>query len=205
MPELSSYTGGVAATNAYLLRLPGGTVLVDAPEGVAAWLRRQEVHVDVLLLTHQHFDHVLGAAAVKAEHGCRVYSFAPFSRDLTLERLFGTMTGTSLEVPAFEIDELLEGKDTLEAVGETWKLYHVPGHSPDSVCFHLKKEYLLFGGDVLFLDGVGRTDFPGGSMEELISGIEEKILPLPDDTLVFPGHGDDTTIGRERMGNPFLN
>lgn len=205
MPELSSYTGGVAATNAYLLRLPGGTVLVDAPEGVAAWLRRQEERVDVLFLTHQHFDHVLGASAVKAEHGCRIYSFAPFSRDLTLERLFGTMTGTSLEVPAFEVDELLEGKDTLEAVGETWKLYHVPGHSPDSVCFHLEKEYLLFGGDVLFLDGVGRTDFPGGSMEELISGIEEKILPLPDDTLVFPGHGDDTTIGRERMENPFLN
>lgn len=205
MPELSSYTGGVAATNAYLLRLPGGTVLVDAPEGVAAWLRRQEVHVDVLFLTHQHFDHVLGAAAVKAEHGCRVYSFAPFSRDLTLERLFGTMTGTSLQVPEFEVDELLERKDTLEAVGETWKLYHVPGHSPDSLCFHLEKEHLLFGGDVLFLDGVGRTDFPGGSMEQLISGIEAKILPLPDTTLVFPGHGDDTTIGRERIENPFLN
>lgn len=205
MPELSSYTGGVAATNAYLLRLPGGTVLVDAPEGVASWLRRQEVRVDVLFLTHQHFDHVLGAAAVKAEHGCRVYSFAPFSRDLTLERLFGAMTGTSLQVPEFEVDELLESKDTLEAVGETWRLYHVPGHSPDSLCFHLEKEHLLFGGDVLFLDGVGRTDFPGGSMEELISGIEAKILPLPDTTLVFPGHGDDTTIGRERMENPFLN
>jgi hydroxyacylglutathione hydrolase len=204
MLEISSYTGGVAATNAYLFRLPGGTVLVDAPDGVAAWLRRRNVRVDVLFLTHQHFDHTLGVAAVKAEHGCRVYAFAPFSRDLTLERLYGTMSGTSLEVPAFEVDELLEGKDTLEAAGETWKLYHVPGHSPDSVCFHLEKEHLLFGGDVLFLDGVGRTDFPGGSMQQLVSGIEAKLLPLPDPTLVFPGHGDDTTIGRERMENPFL-
>lgn len=204
MPDISSYTGGIAATNAYLLRLPGGTVLVDAPEGVADWLRRQNVRVDVLFLTHQHFDHTLGAAEVKTEHGCRVFAFAPLSKDLTLERLFGAMTGSSMQVPAFDVDEILEGKDTIEAAGETWKLYHVPGHSPDSVCFHLESQRLLFGGDVLFLDGVGRADFPGGSMRQLIGGIQEKLLPLPDATQVFPGHGDDTTIGRERMENPYL-
>jgi glyoxylase-like metal-dependent hydrolase (beta-lactamase superfamily II) len=205
MSEISTYTGGIAATNAHLLRLPGGTVLVDAPEGAAAWLRRQKVRVDVLFLTHQHFDHVMDAAAVKAEHGCRVYAFAPFSRELTLERLFGMVTGTFVEVPAFEVDELLEGRDTLEAAGETWRLHHVPGHSPDSVCFLLARDHLLFGGDVLFLDGIGRTDFPGGSTELLLSGIESKLLPLPDATRVFPGHGDETTIGRERLEDPFLN
>lgn len=204
MPDISSYTGGIAATNAYLLRLPGGTVLVDAPEGVSDWLRRQNVRVDALFLTHQHFDHTLGAAEVKAEHGCRVFAFAPLSKDLTLERLFGAMTGSSMEVPTFDVDEILEGKDTMEAAGKTWRLYHLPGHSPDSVCFHLESERLLFGGDVLFLDGVGRADFPGGSMRQLISGIQEKLLPLPDATQVFPGHGDDTTIGRERMENPYL-
>jgi glyoxylase-like metal-dependent hydrolase (beta-lactamase superfamily II) len=146
----------------------------------------------------------MDAAAVKKEHGCRIYAFAPFSRDLTLEKLFGMVTGSSFEVSAFEVDEVLEDKDTLEALGETWKLHHVPGHSPDSVCFHLEREHLLFGGDVLFLDGVGRTDFPGGSTRQLLSGIESKLLPLPDMTRVFPGHGDDTTIGRERMENPFL-
>ncbi|WP_395715551.1 MBL fold metallo-hydrolase [Prosthecobacter sp.] len=205
MSEISTYTGGIAATNAHLLRLPGGTVLVDAPEGATAWLRRQKVRVDVLFLTHQHFDHVMDAAAVKADHGCHVYAFAPFSRELTLERLFGMVTGTFVEVPAFEVDELLEGRDTLEAAGETWRLHHVPGHSPDSVCFLLACEHLLFGGDVLFLDGIGRTDFPGGSTELLLSGIESKLLPLPDATRVFPGHGDETTIGRERLENPFLN
>lgn len=204
MPDISSYTGGIAATNAYLLRLPGGTVLVDAPEGVAEWLRRQNARVDVLFLTHQHFDHTLGAAEVKAEHRCRVFAFAPLSKDLTLERLFGAMTGSSMEVPVFEVDEVLEGRDRLEAAGENWRLYHVPGHSPDSVCFHLENERLLFGGDVLFLDGVGRADFPGGSMRQLISGIQDKLLPLPDATRVFPGHGDDTTIGRERVENPYL-
>lgn len=204
MPEIQTHTGGIAATNAHLLTLPGGTVLVDAPEGTAAWLRELGVRVDVLFLTHQHFDHVQEAATVQREHGCKSYAFAAYSQDLTLERLFGMVTGSSMSVPAFAVDVLLEGQNSLEAVGETWKLYHVPGHSPDSLCFHLESQHLLFGGDVLFLDGVGRTDFPGGSTRQLLSGIESKLLPLPDDTLVYPGHGDDTTIGRERTENPFL-
>ncbi len=204
MPEIQTYTGGIAATNGYLLQLPGGHVLVDAPDGIAGWLKKQHLRVDVLFLTHQHFDHVLDAAAVKAQHGCRVYAFAPFSRDLTLERLYGAVTGNSFSVPAFEVDEVLASKDSLEAAGETWRLYHVPGHSPDSVCFHLEDHNVLFGGDVLFLDGVGRTDFPGGSTQQLLRGIEDKLFTLPDATRVFPGHGDDTTIGRERLENPFL-
>lgn len=204
MPEITTYTGGIAVTNGHLLRLPGGTVLVDAPDGIAPWLKAQGVHVDALFLTHQHFDHVLDAAAVKAEHGCPIYAFAALSRDLTLERLYGAVTGSSFEVPEFEVDHLLEGQASIDALGETWQLQHVPGHSPDSVCFYLESLGLLFGGDVLFLDGVGRTDFPGGSTQQLLSGIQEKLFKLPDSTRVFTGHGDDTTIGRERMENPFL-
>lgn len=204
MLEITTYTGGIAATNGHLLTLPGGTLLVDAPDGICAWLKKQKVKVEALFLTHQHFDHVLDAAAVRAEHGCRVYCFAPYSRELTLEVLYGAVTGSPFAVKPFEVDEVLEGKGQVEALGETWQLYHVPGHSPDSLCFHLPEQKLLFGGDVLFLDGVGRTDFPGGSTQQLLSGIEEKLFVLPDDTRVFPGHGDDTTIGRERMENPFL-
>lgn len=204
MPQITTYTGGIAATNGHLLTLPGGTVLVDAPDGVAAWLKQLKIKVDVLFLTHQHFDHVLDAAAVKADHGCRVYSFAPYSKELTLEILYGAVTGSPFSVPPFEADEILEGKSQIEALGETWKIYHVPGHSPDSICFHLENQNLLFGGDVLFLDGVGRTDFPNGSSVLLLSGILKKLFALSDATRVLPGHGDDTTIGRERMENPFL-
>jgi len=204
MLEISTYTGGIAATNGHLLTLPGGTVLVDAPDGIGAWLSQRKVKVDALFLTHQHFDHVLDAATVKAEHGCRVYSFAPYSKDLTLEILYGAVTGSPFSVPPFVADEVLGDKSQIEALGEKWKLYHVPGHSPDSLCFHLPSQNLLFGGDVLFLDGVGRTDFPNGSTQQLLTGIVEKLFVLPDATRVFPGHGDDTTIGRERMENPFL-
>lgn len=205
MPEISTYTGGIAATNGHLLTLPGGTLLVDAPDGISAWLKQQNVKVDALFLTHQHFDHVLDAAAVKAEHGCRVYSFAPYSKELTLEILYGAVTGSPFSVPPFGVDEILEGQSQIEALGETWKLYHVPGHSTDSLCYHLPSQKLLFDGDTLLLDGVCRTDFPDGSPELLLSGIIKKLFVLPDDTRVFPGHGDDTTIGREKRENPYLS
>lgn len=201
---IQTFTGGIAATNGHLLRLPGGTVLVDAPEGVAEWLENLGVKVDALLLTHQHFDHVLDAAKVRTKNGCRVFSWAASSPDLTLERLFGAVTGTSMAVKPFEVDELLEGKSSVEACGITWKLLHVPGHSPDSVCFLWEAQNLLFGGDVLFRDSIGRTDFPGGSMRQLVQGIQTKLLPLPDDTLVYPGHGPHTSIGAERRENEYL-
>jgi hydroxyacylglutathione hydrolase len=204
MTEISMFTGGIAQTNGYVLKLPGGTLLVDAPEGVAAWLTRRGVKVDALLLTHQHFDHVLGAAEVVAEHGCRVFAWAPLSKDLTLERLFGAVTGMGYAVTEFTVDEVLEGKSEIEVLGERVPLFHIPGHSPDSVCFYLPERGLLFGGDVLFLDGVGRTDFPGGAFQQLAAGIERDLWPLPEATVVYPGHGDDTTIGRERAENPFL-
>lgn len=204
MTDISMFTGGIAQTNGYLVKLPGGTLLVDAPEGVAAWLKRRGVKVDVLLLTHQHFDHVLGVAEVVADHGCRVFAWAPLSKDLTLETLFGAVTGMGYAVAEFTVDEVLEGRPEIEVCGEKVPLFHVPGHSPDSVCFYLPERGLLFGGDVLFLDGVGRTDFPGGSFQQLAAGIEKNLWPLPDATVIYPGHGDDTTIGRERAENPFL-
>ncbi|MBK8037485.1 MAG: MBL fold metallo-hydrolase [Verrucomicrobiaceae bacterium] len=201
---IQTFTGGIAATNGHFLSLPGGNVLVDAPEGVAAWLEKLGFKVDVLFLTHQHFDHVLDAAKVRAGHGCRVFSWSAHSVNLTLERLFGAVTGTSMAVTPFEVDELLEGKTSVEACGVTWRLFHVPGHSPDSVCFLWEAQNLLFGGDVLFRDSIGRTDFPGGSMRQLVEGIQTKLLTLPDDTLVYPGHGPHTSIGAERRENEYL-
>ena len=205
MADLSVFTGGIAQTNGYLLQLEGGNLLFDAPEGIAAWLKEAGVRVDALLLTHQHFDHVLDAAAVAEDHGCPVLAWAALSKNLTLEALFGAVTGSAYAVPEFVVTEVLQDRTEIELLGQVIRLFHVPGHSPDSVCFYLPAEGLLFGGDVLFLDGVGRTDFPGGSFQQLAQGIETHLWPLPDSTVVYPGHGDDTTIGRERLENPFLN
>jgi len=206
MLNISSFTGGIAQTNGYLVRAEDGAALVvDAPSGMADWLERQGVKVGGLLLTHQHFDHVEDAARIKAGHGCRLHAFAPYSRDLTLEVMFGIATGTVMSVQPFEVDEVLEGRESVAVAGMAWKLAHIPGHSPDSVIFVSQEERLVFGGDVLFEDGIGRCDFPGGSMELLLEGIQSKLMPLGDDFALYPGHGPSTTLGRERQYNPYLD
>ncbi len=206
MFTLSSFTGGIAQTNGWLAQRAGHAqaLVIDAPEGMAGWLADREVSVGALLLTHQHFDHVLDAAAIAGAYGCPVLAFAPHSTDLTLESLYSASSGSRFAVPPYEVTRLVADGDRLDFLGTQWRVLHVPGHSPDSVCFHVPVAGCVFGGDVLFRDGVGRTDFPGGSWERLLRGIQEKILTLPDDTAVHPGHGPSTTIGRERAANPFL-
>ncbi len=205
MFTLSSFTGGVAQTNGWLIQNGSRSLVIDAPQGMARWLEGKGLALEALLLTHQHFDHVLDAAAIAAAHGCPVLAFSPHSKDLTLERLYSVISGGTFAVPPFEVTRQLADDEDLTLLDTRWRVLHVPGHSPDSICFHVEAEHCLFGGDVLFRDGVGRTDFPGGSWEQLLSGIEEKILCLPDETAVHPGHGPSTTIGRERLRNPFLS
>ena len=205
MFKLDSYTGGIASTNCWYLHTEGGGLLVDAPEGTADWLESQGLIVSALLLTHQHFDHVQDAAEVKKRHNCKIYAWSSYSQTLTLEKLFGVVSGGSLHVPAYKVDEVLCGEKSLRICGLDGSLLHIPGHSPDSVCFYSGEKGLVFGGDVLFEGSVCRTDLPGGSFQQLLQGIKEKLLTLPDATRVFPGHGSPTTVGEERVSNPFLN
>ncbi len=203
MYRISCFTGGVAQTNGYLIDTGTARLAVDAPEGMAAWLEERGTPVSHLLLTHQHFDHCQDAAVIQRS-GARVLAFAPFSRELTLEFLMAFVSGSGFEVEAFTVDEVLEGREEVEVGGVRWKLAHVPGHSLDSITFYCSKEKLLLGGDVLFAGSIGRTDFPGGSLEMLLGGIRRHVLSLPDDTRVLPGHGPETTVGEERLSNPYL-
>ena len=197
MLNIRRFSGGFAVTNGFLLEAPEGMILVDAPEGISEWLDSEGVEVTDLLLTHLHFDHVLDAAKV-GERGVRLYSYAPLSKDLSLEDLFGEIFGGAYAVDPFETDELLEGVGTLEVAGLELELLHVPGHSPDSVCFYSREHGQLFGGDVLMQAGYGRTDFPHGDSALLFHGIREKLFALDDSVVVYPGHGENTTIGEEK-------
>jgi hydroxyacylglutathione hydrolase len=203
MMKISVFTGGIAQTNGYLIEAPSGNLAVDAPEGMAGWLAARGESVSHLLLTHQHFDHCQDAAAIQAT-GARVLAFAAFSRELTLELLLALVGGSNFEVKEFRVDEILEGRAELETAGVRWKLSHVPGHSADSITFYCEEEGLLMGGDVLFAGSIGRTDFPGGSLDVLLEGIRRELLTLPDATRVLPGHGPETSIGEERGSNPYL-
>ena len=194
------------------------TVAVDGDEAIlfdpgAEWPRIREmldeagVPVKRLVATHGHLDHVGVAAQAVAELGLPLECH-PLCADwlANLEgqaRMFGMPVPEPVEPGGF-LDE-----GDIVAVGDTrFEVLHCPGHSPDSLCFFAPASGevppMLVGGDVLFRDSVGRTDFVGGDSAQLIASIRDKLMPLPDETLVFPGHGLQTTIGREREKNPFV-
>lgn len=196
------YTGGFTATHGYLLQTDAGTLLVDAPEGVAEWLDSLAVVPDALLLTHQHFDHVTDAAKLQAA-GLPIYAWAAYSSELTLADQARSW-GLPIAVESFQVDHLLAGRGHLALIGLQFALLPVPGHSPDSVVFHLPEHGQAFVGDTLFAGSIGRTDLPHGEHATLLEGIRRHLLTLPETTQVFPGHGPATTIAAERRGNPFL-
>lgn len=198
------YCGGIFQTNGYLVRKDGGAWVFDAPEGITDWLVKNGVRPDALLLTHQHHDHVLDVGRIQAEFGCPVYAHSDPSEELTLSKRLERMMGIPCPIDPYTVDRRFAGLDTIDLGGLVLDLYHVPGHSPDSVCFKLRDQPVLIGGDVLFAGSIGRTDFPNGNHELLLSGIRSKLWPLPDDTCVLPGHGPETTIGEEKATNPFL-
>lgn len=210
--KIDVHTGGYFQTNGYLITHPGGRLLIDAPEGVADWLESLGLAPDGLLLTHLHYDHVIDAAAVRERFGCPIWAHSPPDADLTLETLLKETIGWPFELDPFSVDRVLAGEREIHLAGLIIPLDHVPGHSPDSLCYRPRPADsadelpvpLLFGGDVLFRGGIGRTDFPHGNHGLLLEGIREKLFRLPDSTRVFPGHGPETTIGRERASNLFL-
>jgi hydroxyacylglutathione hydrolase len=201
---LQGYCGGLFQTNGYLLSNGEGAWLFDAPEGVADWIESMAVRPLALYLTHQHHDHVVGAGEVQKRFGIPIHAFAEPSDELTLASRLEAMTGLPCTLDPYRIDGLLEASREIDLGGAAAEVLHVPGHSPDSVVFSIPALELAVGGDVLFRGSIGRTDFPHGDHELLISGIREKLWPLPEATQVLPGHGPATSIGLEKASNPYL-
>jgi glyoxylase-like metal-dependent hydrolase (beta-lactamase superfamily II) len=200
--KITCYTGGATQTNGYLVETSDGNFLIDAPEGVTAWLEARAVRVDDVLLTHQHYDHVLDAAALQ-QAGARLHAFAAYSTSLTLEAA-ARAWGMPIAVEPYRIDALLVMDQPLQLAGLEFALAHIPGHALDSVTFYLADEGLVFSGDTLFAGSIGRTDLPGGSTQKLLDGIARHLMVLPPATRVLSGHGPATTIGREAQTNPYL-
>ncbi len=201
--SIHTFTGGILDTNAFLLETEAGSILFDAPDGVADWLSGLGKKVDLLLLTHGHIDHTLDAAQVKREHGCPV-AYHRDSLPMLTDPQFFRSFGFNLEVEPCAADFFVEEGSGQLLGGRDLDVFLVPGHCPGSLCFLDKQEGALFGGDVLFAGGVGRWDLPGGDGPLLFRGIREKLFPLGDDIKVLSGHGPVTTIGHERQTNPFL-
>jgi glyoxylase-like metal-dependent hydrolase (beta-lactamase superfamily II) len=175
----------------------------DVPE-VLERLRRHRLTVKHIIATHGHIDHVGGLKEIKDATGAPVYLHGG---DLFLYQALpmqAALIGLTAP-PATEIDAQLDEGDELGAGEIKLSVFHTPGHTPGSLCFHAPgDEARLFAGDTLFKGSIGRTDLWGGSFEQIMHSLRSKVATLPDETIVIPGHGPATTIGREKRFNPFL-
>jgi hydroxyacylglutathione hydrolase len=199
---------GMLACNCSILgdERTGEGIVIDPGDDVEAIRRiidRHGLRITAIVVTHAHIDHVGGARELKDLTGAPVYMSA---NDLTLYDHLDMQAAwlgvpppgrTSIDNPAREGDRLRAGATELE-------VFDTPGHTPGSISLWIPAERKLIAGDTLFRDSIGRTDLPGGDGRQILRSIRDKMFPLPDDTLVIPGHGETTTIGREKEFNYFL-
>lgn len=175
----------------------------DEIQRILAILEKHQLRVKAIIITHAHIDHIGGAAKLKAATGAPVYMNAndqPLSEHLDTQASWlgmATPERTNIDVNAREGEKIVLGPAEFHVL-------HTPGHTQGSISLWIPAENKLIAGDTLFLDSIGRTDLPGGDYEQILQSIHEKLLPLDDATAVIPGHGPNTTIGRERARNPFL-
>lgn len=166
-------------------------------------LREKELTITGMINTHCHVDHMLGVRYMKSEHGCLFRAHKEEQPIVANVPILGDVFGWSVE-PIDGIDEILADHGTITIGNHLLQSIHVPGHSMGSLAFYSKEGGFVITGDALFQGSIGRTDLPGGDYDTLIGSIQKRLLTLPPETVVHPGHGPSSTIGQEAAENPFL-
>jgi len=192
-------------TNCYILQSDSAALLVDPgdePERILRFLNDLSVKPSRIIATHTHFDHVLGVDAIRAK---LKIPFLIHEDDLSMlesmQSRLPQIMGFSVPPPP-NVDQFLKNGESIAFGQEKVKVIHTPGHSPGSIS--LAGQGFVLTGDALFNQSIGRTDLPGGDFDTLVRSIAERLFSLGDDTIVYPGHGPETSIGDEKLANPFV-
>lgn len=197
---------GMCATNTYYVyddETKRGLIVdpADSPDTIIAKADSLSMIPEAILITHGHFDHVLAMNKVREHYGIKVY--AGLTEKQVLHDMAMNLTSSFGMGQIFDADIYLKDGEEFETAGYHIKAIEVPGHTIGGMCYYFDKQGVLFSGDTLFCESVGRSDFPGGSASALCRGIKDKLFVLPEHTKVYPGHMDETTIGNEIRYNPF--
>ena len=209
--EIKKFTFNPYQENTYVLYDESGACVIIDPgmytgaeqNELVAFIKANNLKPERLLNTHCHIDHVLGNKFVFDNWGLKPEFNKGELYILQAVAGYAPQMGMQYELSP-EPEHFLPETGTIEFGNSSLKLIFAPGHSPAHLCFYAEKENFLIGGDVLFYRSIGRTDLPGGNHQQLIDSIKNSVFLLPDDCEVFPGHGPSTTIGFEKMNNPFL-
>jgi len=209
MLEIVSFTLGPVQTNAYLIADPAtkeAAVIDPSWDGhlILAEAQKRGWRIGHLWYTHAHFDHIGGAAAIAdALNPLPLVALHPADHVLWRAGGGGRMFGIPID-PGPEPNIDFAHGQTLRLGSNAFQVRHVPGHTPGHVILYCAAERVCFCGDLIFAGGVGRTDFPGGSWESLVNSIRAQVYTLPDETRLLSGHGPETTVGEEKVSNPFV-
>ena len=212
MLSISSLVFNSFQVNTYLIRNDNGDCLVIdpafySPEEISAfdqYISSAGLSIKGQLNTHCHVDHVLGVKHMQTAYKCPLRAHTNESGLLNNVPLMGEVYGLKVE-PLSAIDQAITDNETITLGEDKLKSILVPGHSPGSLSFYSPEAGFVVTGDALFQGSIGRTDLPGGDYDTLISSIRNRLLTLPPETTVYPGHGNPTTIGEEASNNPFLS
>lgn len=206
--QVEHLTVGPVQTNCYLAinKETKEAIIIDPGDDadrIGMRLMQLEAKPVAILLTHGHFDHAGAAKALAAQYDILVYAHDKEAETLEDSRmnLSGPLAGGAT---TYHADVFLKDEQELTLAGLHMRVLFTPGHTPGGCCYYFPREDVLFSGDSLFCGSVGRTDFPGGSMRTLVDSVRNKLMSLPENTIVYPGHDIETTIEQERMYNPFL-
>lgn len=205
--KVEQYVVGAVQTNCYFVINEDTKELLVIDPGASAKrlaeiIEEEKLNPVAILLTHGHFDHAGGAAELAEHFHIKVY--AQEKEQETLENAALNLSGWEGKEVTYHADCFLTDEQELDLAGFHIRVFHTPGHTVGGCCYYFSYQKALFSGDTLFAQSVGRTDFPKGSASDLIRAIKEKLMVLPDDVTVYTGHNDITTIGTERMYNPYL-